>query len=85
MPDRNLPTEPAQLIAVVVDRLTRLQTDVTDMRSDLRSLPTAQELATLRARVDALEAWQTWALRIIVAAVITAVLALVVTAGGNAK
>lgn len=40
----------------------------------------AQRYAEVKARVDQLEAWQTWAMRLVIGAVLSAVVALVIIA-----
>ena len=53
-------------------KLDRVQLEVTQMRAE-----NAASRDRLAERVDALEQWQTWALRIVVSAVILAIMAFI--------
>ena len=53
-------------------KLDRVQLEVTQMRAE-----NAASRDRLRERVDALEQWQTWALRIVVSAVVLAIMAFI--------
>ena len=57
-------------------KLDRVQIELTQMRAE-----NAASRERLAERVDALEQWQTWALRIIVSAVILAIMAFVLADG----
>ena len=53
-------------------KLDRVQLEVTQMRAE-----NAASRDRLAERVDALEQWQTWALRIVVSAVVLAIMAFI--------
>lgn len=53
-------------------KLDRVQLEVTQMRAE-----NAASRERLAERVDALEQWQTWALRIVVSAVVLAIMAFI--------
>ena len=57
-------------------KLDRVQLEVTQMRAE-----NAASRDRLAERVDALEQWQTWALRIVVSAVAMAIMAFVLADG----
>ncbi len=67
-------------VAEIVERLTRIEERTTQALERLSVMATSAEVADMRRRIDGLESGQTWVTRLIIGAVITALMAALIAA-----